>query len=154
MTLFQKGRLGTTPNGFSMPYNVAYRIGIKGDGLDYTRLRWLKFRSMEPFLRCSKLRTLRDRDALFPHSYFVLILEPFLSRVRKNPSIGGLSTSPGIHKVAAYADNMLFLVIDPDNSFPAILVELRAFGRLSNLKIHFDKLEILDINVESEFTTL
>uniref|UniRef100_A0A8C5LMQ4 Reverse transcriptase domain-containing protein n=1 Tax=Leptobrachium leishanense TaxID=445787 RepID=A0A8C5LMQ4_9ANUR len=49
---------------------------------------------------------------------FILSLEPFLSAVRHNPDIRGPTIGTAQHKIAAYADDLLFFVTNPRMSLP------------------------------------
>uniref|UniRef100_A0A8C5LYI8 Reverse transcriptase domain-containing protein n=1 Tax=Leptobrachium leishanense TaxID=445787 RepID=A0A8C5LYI8_9ANUR len=76
---------------------------------------------------------------------FVLSLEPFLSAVRQHPDITGPVIGTTQHKIAAYADDLLFFVTNPRVSLPCILSTFKDYGVLSNLKINFGKSNILSI---------
>uniref|UniRef100_A0A8C5Q5Y4 Reverse transcriptase domain-containing protein n=1 Tax=Leptobrachium leishanense TaxID=445787 RepID=A0A8C5Q5Y4_9ANUR len=78
---------------------------------------------------------------------FVLTLEPFLEAIRLNSDISGVQVGPQHHKVAAYADDLLFFVTKPEVSLPAIMVAFRDYGRLTNLKINYLKSHILNVSV-------
>uniref|UniRef100_A0A8C5M4L4 Reverse transcriptase domain-containing protein n=1 Tax=Leptobrachium leishanense TaxID=445787 RepID=A0A8C5M4L4_9ANUR len=76
---------------------------------------------------------------------FALSLEPLLSSIRQNTNIRGVQGSSSEHKVAAYADDLMFLLPDPVGSLPEVLSELRNFGSLSGFKINETKSEMLSI---------
>lgn len=52
---------------------------------------------------------------------FVLTLEPFLCKLRSDPLITGLQVSNMEHKIAAYADDLLFFRTNPEVSLPRLL---------------------------------
>lgn len=78
---------------------------------------------------------------------FALILEPLFWNVRTNPDIKGITVRTTKHKLSAYADDVLFHLIDPLVSLPNLMWELQTFGRLSNFKINYSKSEVLPITV-------
>uniref|UniRef100_A0A8C5MWK9 Reverse transcriptase domain-containing protein n=1 Tax=Leptobrachium leishanense TaxID=445787 RepID=A0A8C5MWK9_9ANUR len=78
---------------------------------------------------------------------FALYLEPLLESIRLNASITGLKGRSAVHKVSAYADDLLFYVTNPLASLPEVVKEFQTYGALSNLKLNMDKSEILNINV-------
>lgn len=78
---------------------------------------------------------------------FVLCLEPFLNRIRRNPDIQGISVGGDQYKISAYADDMLFSLTNPAISLPNLLREFETYGRLSNLEINFHKSEAIGIGI-------
>ena len=78
---------------------------------------------------------------------FALALEPLLQRVRVNSDIRGVQAGSLEHKLSAYADDILFHVVDPFFSLPNLMGELTAYGGVSNFKINLTKSEILPITV-------
>uniref|UniRef100_A0A8C5M3E1 Reverse transcriptase domain-containing protein n=1 Tax=Leptobrachium leishanense TaxID=445787 RepID=A0A8C5M3E1_9ANUR len=78
---------------------------------------------------------------------FALSLEPFLQAVRSAPDITGLEIGASEHRVAAYADDLLFFVRSPLITLPNLLRLFAEYGALSNLKLNMDKSEILPISV-------
>uniref|UniRef100_A0A8C5MPA2 Reverse transcriptase domain-containing protein n=1 Tax=Leptobrachium leishanense TaxID=445787 RepID=A0A8C5MPA2_9ANUR len=81
-----------------------------------------------------------------PLSLLLFALESFLESIRLNPRISGLLGRNREHKISAYADDMLFLVADPQVSLPAIVEEFDRYCTLSNLRINMTKSEILNVN--------
>lgn len=55
--------------------------------------------------------------------------------------------SSGHHKIAAYADNLIFFVSNPHVLLPNILAALRRYGELSNFKVNCAKSAVLNITV-------
>lgn len=64
---------------------------------------------------------------------FVLSLEAFLHRIKDNPNISSVQTGQYQHKVAAFADNLLFFITKP--SLPWLLQELKWYGPRSKFKV-------------------
>uniref|UniRef100_A0A8C5PPA2 Reverse transcriptase domain-containing protein n=1 Tax=Leptobrachium leishanense TaxID=445787 RepID=A0A8C5PPA2_9ANUR len=80
---------------------------------------------------------------------FALTLEPFLESVRRNAAIPGWEGRRHTHKVSAYADDLLFYVLDPLPTLPEIVTEFEVYGRLANLKLNMDKSEILNLTADA-----
>uniref|UniRef100_A0A8C5MTA5 Reverse transcriptase domain-containing protein n=1 Tax=Leptobrachium leishanense TaxID=445787 RepID=A0A8C5MTA5_9ANUR len=78
---------------------------------------------------------------------FAISLEPLLHAIRTNPSIHGIEVAGHRHKVATYADDLLFFIRQPLISLPALTSLLREYGSLSNYKINMTKSEILGLSV-------
>lgn len=78
---------------------------------------------------------------------FVLSLEPFLHHIRSNQSIKGIQSDQCQHKVAAYADDLLFYITEPLTSLPSLLQELKRYGTLSNFKVNLQKSEALSVSL-------
>uniref|UniRef100_A0A8C5LQH7 Reverse transcriptase domain-containing protein n=1 Tax=Leptobrachium leishanense TaxID=445787 RepID=A0A8C5LQH7_9ANUR len=78
---------------------------------------------------------------------FALSLEPFLQAVRSAPDITGLEIGASEHRLAAYADDLLFFIRSPLITLPNLLRLFAEYGALSNLKLNMDKSEILPISV-------
>uniref|UniRef100_A0A8C5MSB1 Reverse transcriptase domain-containing protein n=1 Tax=Leptobrachium leishanense TaxID=445787 RepID=A0A8C5MSB1_9ANUR len=78
---------------------------------------------------------------------FALSLEPLLAAIRANPVIPGLQGRRHRHKVAAYADDLMFLLTDPITSLPEVVRELQHYGTVAGLTINAEKSEILGISV-------
>lgn len=83
---------------------------------------------------------------------FALTLAALLNKIRLNCAIKGFTVGPTEHKLSAYADDVLFYVLDPLISLPNIMAELRDFNLLSKFKINY-KSEILSLNVPSGLCT-
>uniref|UniRef100_A0A8C5PEB2 Reverse transcriptase domain-containing protein n=1 Tax=Leptobrachium leishanense TaxID=445787 RepID=A0A8C5PEB2_9ANUR len=78
---------------------------------------------------------------------FALSLEPLLQSIRSNPHITGVKGRALTHKVAAYADDLLFFVTEPQTSLVAIHQELTVYGTQAGLTINKRKSEMLDISL-------
>uniref|UniRef100_A0A8C5MA17 Reverse transcriptase domain-containing protein n=1 Tax=Leptobrachium leishanense TaxID=445787 RepID=A0A8C5MA17_9ANUR len=78
---------------------------------------------------------------------FAISLEPLLVAIRLNADITGIRGHSSEHKVSAYADDLLFLVTDPDSSLPAIVRTLDDYGAMAGYRINRDKSEFLNISL-------
>lgn len=76
---------------------------------------------------------------------YALTLEPFLSMIRLNQDIQGVTVGNTQHKVSAYADDLLFSLTNPAVSLPNLLKQFDLYGALSNLKINFSKSEAMGV---------
>ncbi|XP_077321587.1 uncharacterized protein LOC143955409 [Lithobates pipiens] len=54
------------------------------------------------------------------------------------------------HKLAAYADDVLFYISNPQSSLIKVIEALDEYGKISNFKINQTKSEILNINVSKQ----
>uniref|UniRef100_A0A8C5QAX9 Reverse transcriptase domain-containing protein n=1 Tax=Leptobrachium leishanense TaxID=445787 RepID=A0A8C5QAX9_9ANUR len=81
---------------------------------------------------------------------FALSLEPLLASIRMNPAIPGLQGRRQRHKIAAYADDLMFLLTDPLTSLPEVVRELQRYGEVAGLAINEEKSEILGISIQKE----
>uniref|UniRef100_A0A8C5M2P2 Reverse transcriptase domain-containing protein n=1 Tax=Leptobrachium leishanense TaxID=445787 RepID=A0A8C5M2P2_9ANUR len=79
---------------------------------------------------------------------FALTLEPLLSSIRLNPLITGIRGHSLHHKVSAYADDLLFMLSNPEVSLREVVKELDNYGALSGFKINMNKSEILNISLQ------
>uniref|UniRef100_A0A8C5QFF1 Reverse transcriptase domain-containing protein n=1 Tax=Leptobrachium leishanense TaxID=445787 RepID=A0A8C5QFF1_9ANUR len=78
---------------------------------------------------------------------FALSLEPLLQSIRCNPRVTGVEGRAMTHKVAAYADDLLFFVTEPQTSLLAIDHELAEYGVQAGLMINTRKSEMLEISL-------
>lgn len=85
---------------------------------------------------------------------FVLVLEPFLRRLRDNSDVNGITIKHKHCKVVAYADNILLFLTDPITTIHNLLKEFKLFNRLSNLQINFTKSTALNISLPSSTVSL
>lgn len=97
----------------------------------------------EPFSICNGTR----QGCLLSPIIFILTLESFLRTIRANPDIRGIAIKGEEHKVAAYADDLLFFITSPVISLPSLLSEIRRYGGLSNFKVNYSKSEAMGIEV-------
>lgn len=54
------------------------------------------------------------------------------------------------NKLSAYADDVLFYVLDPLISLPNVMTELQDFNLISNFKMNYSKSEILPLNISMD----
>lgn len=80
---------------------------------------------------------------------YVLLLEPFLATIRNSADIGGARIRDEEHKVAAYANDILFYISKPRLTLPNLMKELKKSGN-SNFKINPIKSEILNISLSKK----
>lgn len=78
---------------------------------------------------------------------FILSLEPFLCTIRANSDIVGYPKPSGSHKVAAFADDLIFFLTEPLTSLANLLRSLQEYGTLSSFQINLTKSSILNITV-------
>lgn len=64
---------------------------------------------------------------------------PLLHYIWTNSVFSGLSAQDYHHKVAAYADNLLFYITNPIISLPTLPQELHTYGALTNFKMNHKK---------------
>lgn len=67
----------------------------------------------------------------------------------KRKLVKGLSLGSTYHKIAAYADDLLFVLTQPHISIPNLLKDFELFGYISNFKISYEKSEALNISLNS-----
>lgn len=80
---------------------------------------------------------------------FILTLEPFLRKIRANSNIRGINTEREEHKLAAYADNLIFFITSPIISLPSLLMEIRQYGRIANYKVNYTKSEAMGMGMKA-----
>ncbi|KAM8945786.1 angiotensin-converting enzyme [Pelodytes ibericus] len=129
---------------------------IKKMGLGHDMLKWIQALYNSPTARVRVNGTLskpiqihngtRQGCPLSP-ILFAFSLEPFLETIRKEDNIRGIKTKGRHHKIAAYADDMLFFITSPETTLPLLKQELDTFEALSNLKINTQKSEILAVSI-------
>lgn len=81
---------------------------------------------------------------------FVLSLEPLLAMIRSNPDIEGIGIGDEEHKLAAFANDLLFYISNPKIKLPNLLKTLKQYGEISNFKINLNKSKILSINITKQ----
>ena len=77
---------------------------------------------------------------------FILILEPFLCRLRENVDISGVKIISTAYKLAAFADDILLFLTNPIITIPNLLKDFSMFRTISNFKINFSKSKALNIS--------
>lgn len=66
--------------------------------------------------------------------------------LRANDSIKGIQVGDGSHKLAVFADDLLFRT-QPFISLPSVLLEFEHIANLDNIKMNASKSEIQHINL-------
>lgn len=77
---------------------------------------------------------------------FTIVLEPLAVAIRANSSIKGVKGGGSEHKLMLYADDILFLTSDPQNSLPALMDTISEYSQLSGYKINWTKSEAMPIS--------
>lgn len=65
-----------------------------------------------------------------------------------------IKKSSGSHKVAAFADDLIFFLTEPLTSLPNLLQSLQEYGALSLFKINLSKSSLLNITVGKDIVLL
>ena len=78
---------------------------------------------------------------------FVLSMEPLLAKIRYSQKIKGIKIGEEEHKLAAFADDVLFYLTEPKTSIPNLLSLCYEYGEISNFKLNITKTKIMSINV-------
>lgn len=81
---------------------------------------------------------------------YAFTLEPFLSMIRLNQDIQGVTVANTQHKVSVYADDLLFSLTNSAVSLPNLLKQFDLYGALSNLKINFSKSEAMGVALPAQ----
>lgn len=76
---------------------------------------------------------------------FVVALEPLLKGIRQNLDIKWIKVGEEDHKIAAYADKILFFITSPRITLPNLMKSLKEYGEISNFKMNSAKSETLTI---------
>lgn len=74
-------------------------------------------------------------------------MEHLAIALRNNPSVHGITVGPTQTKLALFADDLLLFVTRPHLSLPSVMQEFQRFGEVSNFKVNYNKLEILNISL-------
>lgn len=77
---------------------------------------------------------------------FTIVLEPLAIAIRANLSIKGVDGGGSEHKLMLYADDILFLTSDPQNSLPVLMHIISEYSQLSGYKINWTKSEAMPIS--------
>lgn len=70
---------------------------------------------------------------------FILILEIMLRQIQKDERIKGLQYRGFNYKYRAFANDVLFIVEDPETSLPELLERIKSFGELEGFYINRNK---------------
>lgn len=76
---------------------------------------------------------------------FTIILEPLTIAIRENSSIKGVDGGGSEHKLMLYANDILFLTRNPQNSLPGLMNAISEYSQLSGYKINWTKSEAMPI---------
>ena len=60
-----------------------------------------------------------------PPLLFVLSLEPLLASIRNSPDVNGIKVNEEVHKLSAFADDVLLYIVNPRTSIPNLLKILK-----------------------------
>ena len=77
---------------------------------------------------------------------FTVALEPLAVAIREHPDIKGVEGGGIEHKLMLYADDILFLTSDPQNSLPSLMNVIGKYSELSGYKINWSKSEAMPIS--------
>lgn len=78
---------------------------------------------------------------------FILLLKPFIRRVKAERTIQGFKVANREFKVAAY---LLFFLTNPHTLIPTLLKEFSLYGYISNLKINYTKSKVMKITIPGD----
>lgn len=70
-----------------------------------------------------------------------------MTTIHNDPDISGFKVGEEEHKLAAFADDVLFYITNPLTTMPKLLKTLGKYGEVSNFKINLAKSEILNIKL-------
>ncbi|PIO23924.1 hypothetical protein AB205_0061220 [Aquarana catesbeiana] len=135
---------------------------LRAVGLGGTILNWIKalYKSPSAFVRVNgtpsaEFRMENGTRQSCPLSplLFALTLEPLLALIRRNPDICGCVVEGDVHKLSAFADDVLFYIVKPRISLPNLLATLRGYRELSNYKVNLSKTVVLNINIDGREAT-
>lgn len=100
--------------------------------------------------QCSKFfgveRGVRQGDSLSP-ALFALSIEPLAEAIRQNTAILGIEDEGrSVHKIALFADDVLFYIENPSHSIPPLMQCLHEYGLVSGYKINENKSEAMMVS--------
>lgn len=81
-----------------------------------------------------------------------MVLEILLKQLRDDQDIKGLKHKGFEYKIRAFADDIMFILEDPINSFPSMMKKIKDFGDLAGFYIKKNKSKIICKNVKTSNT--
>ena len=90
-------------------------------------------------------RGAKQGDPLSP-LLFILFLEPLAMAIRSDTSIHAIKAGGREHKLFLYADDILWLSVDPVSSAPRLLEIMETFSEISGYKINWHKSEVMPVS--------
>lgn len=81
---------------------------------------------------------------------FILSLEPLLNQFRNNKNIKGLKIRKQEYKLQAFADNVLLILEEPENSIQKTMEVLEQYQKWVGMKINKNKTQILRKNISQK----
>lgn len=90
-------------------------------------------------------RGAKQGDPLSP-LLFIIFLEPLAMAVRSETNIRGVRSGGREHKLFLYADDILWLSVNPVSSAPKLLEIMGTFSEISGYKINWHKSEVMPVS--------
>lgn len=80
---------------------------------------------------------------LFSPLLFIMVLEILFLQVKVDPEILGLKCKGHTFKYRAFADDILFIVESPLQSFPILIEKIKEFGEVAGFYLNISKSKIM-----------
>ena len=77
---------------------------------------------------------------------FIMVLEPLATIIRMDEKIKGINGGGKQHKLLMYADDILWLAREPQESLPVIMEVIQRYSDMSGYKINWSKSEAMPIS--------
>ena len=90
-------------------------------------------------------RGAKQGDPLSP-LLFIMFLEPLAMAIRSDIGIQGVRSGGREHKLFLYADDILWLSVNPVSSAPRLLKIMETFSEISGYKINWHKSEVMPVS--------
>lgn len=74
---------------------------------------------------------------------FIMAIEPLATAVRTHNNISGTTIGQQEHRLALYADDVIIFLKDIRKSIPALLEQIKTFGKISGYKMNTSKTSIM-----------